>query len=106
MDQQKIFAFKPARKPCERAVDSHHAMARHDDGVRVLANGCTYGANGVGIANVVGDVAIRAGVAVGNALQGVPHSALKWGAPCGMQWHVKGMALAAEIFCQLLGGCF
>lgn len=79
-------------------------MARHDDGVRVLANGRTYGANSFGVANVAGNVAIRAGVAVRDVLQGLPHGALKGCAPYGVKRQVKIVALAAEKFSQLLGG--
>jgi hypothetical protein len=43
-------------------------MARHNDGVGVLANGRTHGAKGFWVANVAGDVAIRARVAVRDAL--------------------------------------
>ncbi len=73
-------------------------MAWHNDGVGVLANGCAHGANGFWVANVAGDVAIRASLAIRDALQGSPHIALKGCTPRRVKREVKGVALAAEIF--------
>lgn len=84
----------------------HHAVAWDEDGVGIFANGPSHSTHGLWLANVPGDIAIRAGVSIRDALQGLPHGALKWCTPSGVQRQFKGMAMAAEIFSELLGGCF
>ncbi|MEN9618608.1 MAG: hypothetical protein RL406_845 [Pseudomonadota bacterium] len=78
-------------------------MARHDDAVWVLANRSTHGTYSLGVVNVARDVAIGAGVTVGNALQGLPHGALKRGAPSRLHLDFKGLALAVKVLTQLCG---
>ena len=82
-------------------MGAQHPVARHDDAVLVLANCSTYRTYGLGVVNVARDVAIGAGAAIGDALQGLPHGTLKRGAPSGLQLNFKGLALAVKVLTQL-----
>ena len=79
-------------------------MAGDDDAVWVFANGCTDGACGGGAAYVLGNVAVGAGVAVGDVAECLPDLALKGGARCGLYGEVKVGALACKVLVELLGG--
>ena len=69
-------------------------MARHDDDVGILADSRAHSAHGLWLTNVAGNLAIGASASVGDALQGLPHGALKWCAPNGLQREIEALTLA------------
>ena len=72
--------------------------------MRVPANRSAYGTYGLWLADVAGYVAIGAGAAEGNALQGLPHGALEGGSPGWLDGQIKALPLACKVIMQLLLG--
>src|SRR2546426_1257309 len=62
----------------EASVSADHAMARHDEGHRVLCAGIAHSAHGAGVTDLTRDVAVRADLPFRDPPQPLQHDALKW----------------------------
>ena len=79
----------------DAAVRVHHAMSRHDDGERVLADGRTHHAVGARRSYGARDVLVRAGLTVGNVADGFPNRTLESGS-IGLDGDVEGGPFPAK----------
>ncbi len=98
-----MFAIEAACVAGELAVAGDDAVAGEDDGERVASVGGSDGAGGGGLVEVLGELAVGAGGAVGEGGAAVP--AVLWaGGAVGGEGEVEGLALAIEVFGELLVG--
>ena len=64
----------------EGAVAAYHAVAGHDDGDGIGADGIGHGADGAGLADELRQRSVAESSAVGDSEQRLPHRLLKIGA--------------------------
>src|SRR5579883_704912 len=98
--QQERLGVEPARKACQLAVGSDHAMARRDDRDRVLAVGSTHRAHRARAADLAGDLRVGAGLAERDGEQRLPDFLLELGAE-KIEFQIEGLATTGEIFAEL-----
>ena len=82
MLEKPAFALDASTVTCEGAVGSDDAVTRYDDSDRVGAVGETDCSDGVGSANLFGQLSVRDGCAVRDLAECAPYVALEWCASC------------------------
>src|SRR5215475_4026177 len=99
--EQEPLAVEPAAVAGQAAVRADHAVAGHDQRHGVAAVRRSYRAGAVGAADLLGDLAIAAGLAVRDRQQRVPDVLLELGA-AHVELDVELDALAREVLVELL----
>ena len=75
--QQPLLGIRTIGKACELTIGSDYAVAGDDEEQRILVARHAYGAACAGVASRGSYLSIGAGCAIGDLLQGTPHTLLK-----------------------------
>ncbi|EST16272.1 hypothetical protein EDP1_3954 [Pseudomonas putida S610] len=98
-----MFGGQATGKTGEATASPYHAMTGRNDRNRIAAIGSAYRSHGTGVADLLGDLTVRAGFPKGYAEQCVPHSSLKR-RPNEFQGQIETLTRAGEVFGQLACG--
>jgi hypothetical protein len=104
MAEQPLLAIDPPRITRQRPARRNHPMTGHDDRQGISAIGGPHGPRSAGEPQVLGKIAVGAGLAVGDLAQEVPNLVLELGANWS-QRQVKALAIARKIVVELGSSC-
>ncbi len=106
MIEQPALAFETATVSGQGAVGPDYAMAWHDNGNGVGSVGESDSTNGCGMADALGQGAVRDGASAGDLAQSLPDLTLERRASCS-DWNVvDGVQLAGEVAGDGVGNAF
>jgi hypothetical protein len=98
--QQLLFERNSPTKSDEASVAPNHPMARHDNRNRIRPVSKSHRANGLNIANSLGQFPVRNRLSVGNFQQGMPHANLE-GSSLQNQREIESPKPACKVSVQL-----
>ena len=99
--EQRLLRLQPPGKPGQFPRRANHPMTGRDDRNRIPAIRRTHCPHRARVADLLGDLAVAAGLAKGNGQQGPPDLLLKF-RPGKIKVELERLACAREVFAQLL----
>src|ERR1700722_12876396 len=103
MLQKPAFALDASAVTCEGAIGSDDAVTRHDDSDRVGAVCETDCSDGVGSADLFGQLSVRDGCAVRDLSQRAPYLTLEGRASCAYGELVDCLELSCKVTLHHVG---